>query len=198
MRLNNIYVPFQINTYQGVFRAIANRVQSNNITRDGFAICTCNSNQYLYENVNDILLAKKTFTWWSTNVSNSSNWVQIDLGSLRVDIEGYSIHTNYDDVLANWEVWGSPDGKSWSILHNAEYTEEPPYNKMMFLNYETEKMRIRSILVNTTSVRYGSGARLAIYDFDVFGKLIVPKCFIQTSIHFHVPRLLYAHIIFLF
>ena len=192
MRLDKIYVPYQDNTFQGVFRAISNKTREYNISKVGLTSCSCSSNQKEYDvSVSDILIESqfKQFTWWSTAINDTDKWMKIDMGPLRVDIEGYSINTNYDDVLKSWEILGSTDGNSWSIIHSGEYSSIPLYNKMVTINSRTSSMRIRSIMMRANNISWYNSSRFCIYNFDIFGRLIIPKWFICTHLQVHYLKL---------
>ena len=196
MVLSDFHVPYKENSYQGIFRELSLQIKENNISKRGFVFCLCSSNQQTYPvNINDILLTKKGHSWWSSDDTDPNPWFTIDFGLFRVLLEGYAYFTNYVDTIPQWQVWGSLDGNEWIKIHDAT----PPENLSFANNYfnkQTPLTLIRSIMLKVPNLP--SGRRLAIYDFDLFGKLIIPKYLQGTCIHKNNLQFLILELFFFF
>ena len=181
MPLTTKYVPFGERHIHGIIRTIASDTNSKNVSSDGFVSISASSTEIGYPSL--ILLDNPHNAYWHTKPSDEEMWFIIDFGLFRVEIEGYTIYTGNGDYRSQWNISASDDGKNWELI-DEEGVEAP--NTEWTKSYRTNVTTLRYFKMQAGGEPVDPNSTwLAIYSFDIFGKLIVPSSINYISIHCH-------------
>lgn len=110
-------------------------------------------------------------TWWAAKSGNKGEWLTVDLGRKEVvkaihlnfaDAD-MQVYTPYNNVVYNYLLEGSVDGKSWFILEDNQSNDTDAPHHLITLNGNNE---VRYIKITNESNINGN---FSIFDLRVFG-----------------------------